>query len=326
MKRIATLLMALVLCLGLTIPVSAAETYDFYDCNYLIIDPDTGDRITGLLECDAAYADENAVVGGEPATIITVKPGSNIFTFPSWFTYEPGELVTDENGTYFSAYGIMGGPAGCVDDLGWEGCSALRMDMIAETIIIVKGKTEATEAAPAQPANPFTDVANDAYYYDAVLWALENKITTGVTATEFQPTATCTRGQVATFLWRAKGCPEPQTTVNPFTDVAASSPFYKAILWAYENGITTGATDTTFNPSGTCSSAHVVTFLWRAEGKPAASGDSALAAANPGAYYTDAVAWADSSDLLSGTGSAFAPNAKSPRADIVTYLYRNLAQ
>ena len=173
--------------------------------------------------------------------------------------------------------------------------------------------------------NPFVDVAKGTYYYDAVLWALENDITRGVTATRFQPSAACTRGQVVTFLWRAKGCPEPETKVNPFRDVSENSAFYKAILWAYENRITTGASASTFNPNGTCSSAHVVTFLWRANGEPAASGSSALASANPGRYYTDAVAWADSTGLLSSTGKAFVPGNLSPRADIVTYLYRDLA-
>ena len=182
---------------------------------------------------------------------------------------------------------------------------------------------ESTQPSISTGNNPFTDVPTGSYYYDAVLWALENGITDGVSADKFQPNATCTRGQVVTFLWRSKGCPEPVIKTNPFTDVKASSPFYKAILWAYENGITTGDTDTTFNPDGTCTSAHVVTFLWRAKGKPFASGASALANTYPNAYYTDAVAWADSDGLLYGTSSAFAPDALSPRADIVTYLYRD---
>lgn len=179
---------------------------------------------------------------------------------------------------------------------------------------------------PAEAGNPFTDVPAGSYYHDAVLWALDKGVTTGVTANQFQPNATCTRGQVVTFLWRAKGSPEPKTKSNPFTDVSASSPFYKAILWAQENGITTGTTATTFNPGGTCTSGHVVTFLWRAEGQPKASGSSALANTYSGQYYTDAVAWADNSGLLSGVGGAFVPGQRSPRANIVTYLYRNLAQ
>ena len=173
--------------------------------------------------------------------------------------------------------------------------------------------------------NPFADVAEGTYYYDAVLWALENDITKGVTATRFQPDAACTRGQVVTFLWRAKGCPEPRTQVNPFRDVSENSTFYKAILWAYENGITTGVSAASFNPNGTCTSGHVVTFLWRAEGQPS-GGDSALADTYSGRYYTDAVAWADSTGLISGIGKVFSPDALSPRADIVTYLYRNLAE
>ncbi len=188
------------------------------------------------------------------------------------------------------------------------------------------GTNSGTRTQSGGSGNPFTDVADGTYYHDAVLWALKNNITTGVTPTQFQPSAVCTRGQVVTFLWRAKGCPEPKAKTNPFTDVVASSPFYKAILWAQENGVTSGTTASTFNPGGTCTSAHVVTFLWRANGKPAASGASALAAANPGEYFTDAVAWADSSGLLSGVGAAFSPSRNSPRADIVTYLYRDLAQ
>lgn len=183
-----------------------------------------------------------------------------------------------------------------------------------------------TPTTPGSTSTPFTDVPAGSYYHDAVLWALENGVTTGVTANQFQPNATCTRGQVVTFLWRAKGCPEPKTKSNPFRDVSPSSPFYKAILWAQENGITTGTDAAHFNPSGTCTSAHVVTFLWRANNRPAASGSSALANTYSGQYYTDAVAWADSTGLLTGTGAAFTPNQKSPRANIVTYLYRDAAQ
>lgn len=172
---------------------------------------------------------------------------------------------------------------------------------------------------------PFSDVSKDSYYYDAVLWTRDNGITGGYNDGTFRPGATCTRGQAVTFLWRAKGCPEPKTTANPFVDVSASSPYYKAILWAAENGITGGTSANTFSPGDTCSAAHVVTFLWRAEGQPSAVGDSALAAGYPGKYYTGAVAWADSRGLLSGTGKAFQPKDPSPRADIVTYLYRELA-
>lgn len=173
--------------------------------------------------------------------------------------------------------------------------------------------------------NPFTDVAENAYYYDAVLWALKSGVTTGVTANQFQPKAACTRGQVVTFLWRAMGSPEPKTTVNPFTDVPSTSAFYKAVLWAYENQITSGDTATTFNPTGTCTNGHVITFLWRAKGEPAAAKSSALAQKYPDAYYTNAIAWADSTGILTGIGAAFNPTVQASRADIVTYLYHDLA-
>lgn len=177
------------------------------------------------------------------------------------------------------------------------------------------GKTTAEETPAPEKTNPFTDVAKDAYYYDAVLWALENNITTGTTATTFSPNATCTRGQVVTFLWRAVGCPEPITTENPFTDVTEKDYFYKPILWAVEHGITTGTSDTTFSPGDTCTSAHVVTFLcrWR-NGKFSTQGGDT--------WYSAAVDWANSQNLLDGMGKAFDPTAPSPRADIVTYIYR----
>ena len=113
---------------------------------------------------------------------------------------------------------------------------------------------------------------------------------------------------------------------NPFTDVAQGAYYYDAVLWALENNITTGVTPTPFNPKGICTSAHVITFLWRANGQPAASGASSLASSYPDQYYTDAISWADSIGLLSGTDSAFIPGQHSPRANIVTYLYNDAAQ
>ena len=170
----------------------------------------------------------------------------------------------------------------------------------------------------------FADVSPNAYYADAVKWAVENGVTKGVSETSFAPDDTCTRGQVATFLWRAKGSPEPATVVNPFTDVDPSSAFYKAILWASENGITSGTSPTTFSPANPCTRAHVITFLWRSRGEPSASGDTPLTDSFPAGYYTNAVKWAESAGLLSGTGETFAPSALCPRADIVEYLYRVL--
>ena len=172
-------------------------------------------------------------------------------------------------------------------------------------------------------SNPFTDVPSGAYYTDAVLWAYQNNITSGTTATTFAPHSTCTRGQVVTFLWRAQGEPEPKTAVNPFQDIKASDYYYKAVLWAYENRITSGTTATAFSPRDTCTNGHVVTFLWRVNGEPSPTGTSILAGQFKNSYYTSALAWADTAGLLKDTGTAFDPNDMSPRANIVTYLYRN---
>ncbi len=118
--------------------------------------------------------------------------------------------------------------------------------------------------APKITVNPFDDVKDGEYYFNPVLWAVENGVTNGVSKDAFGPKNTCTRGQVVTFLWRAAGSPEPESKNNPFTDVKMTDYFYKAVLWAVENGITNGTSDTTFSPGNTCTRAHVVTFLYRA--------------------------------------------------------------
>ena len=121
---------------------------------------------------------------------------------------------------------------------------------------------------PQSAENPFTDVKTGTWYTDAVLWAVEKGITNGLTADTFGPNTVCNRAQVVTFLHRANGAPEPEGTDDPFTDVAAGSFYEKAVLWALENNVTTGASDTTFNPNGQCLRAQVVTFLYRADQLP----------------------------------------------------------
>ncbi len=182
---------------------------------------------------------------------------------------------------------------------------------------------------PYSPAaeNPFTDVPTDKYYHDPVLWAYENGITTGATATTFNPSGNCTRGQIVTFLWRAAGCPEPTSNNNPFTDVDSDDYFYKAVLWAVETGVTTGATKTTFNPKGACNRGQVVTFMWRAQGKPAISStENPFDDVPEEKYYHDAVLWAVESGITNGSSATkFAPNSTCTRGQIVTFLYRGYA-
>ena len=177
-------------------------------------------------------------------------------------------------------------------------------------------------AAPASE-NPFTDVPSGAYYEDAVIWAVKKGITSGTSATTFDPDGNCTRAQAVTFLWRAAGSPEPKSAAMPFTDVPAGSYFEKAVLWAVENGITKGTSDTTFGPDASCTRAQIVTFLWRAGGSPAVSGNSAFSDVATDAYYAAAVAWAEKNGVTGGIGGGlFGSDNTCTRAQIVTFLHR----
>lgn len=169
----------------------------------------------------------------------------------------------------------------------------------------------------------FVDVATGSYYEDAVDWAVENGITKGTDDTHFSPDGICTRAQAVTFLWRAAGSPKPETRAMPFTDVPVGSYYYDAVLWAVENGITKGTSDTTFSPNMTCSRAQIVAFLWRSEKSPAAGTANPFADVKSDAYYADAVLWAVKENITKGTTSTtFSPNAGCTRAQIVTFLYR----
>ncbi|MBQ6947311.1 MAG: S-layer homology domain-containing protein, partial [Clostridia bacterium] len=125
-----------------------------------------------------------------------------------------------------------------------------------------------TAVIPKLGSVSFGDVKKSDYYYTPVQWAIENNITAGASKNSFAPNDPCTRGQIATFLWRAAGCPEPKSSKNPFTDVKKSDYYYKAVLWAVENNITAGATKTTFAPKSACTRSQVAAFLWRAAGSP----------------------------------------------------------
>ena len=165
--------------------------------------------------------------------------------------------------------------------------------------------------------NPFEDVKHDDACHDPVLWAYNYGITTGTSETKFSPEASCTRGQVVTFLWRSVGEPEPMTTDNPFTDVKESDYFYKAVLWAVENEITTGTSATKFSPDTTCSYAHILTFIWRAFGEPGKTGE--------GEWYADAMSWAEKTAMLNGFFTNDSdPMAECPRGAVVTFLYRSV--
>lgn len=168
----------------------------------------------------------------------------------------------------------------------------------------------------------FEDVTVGAYYYDAVDWAVENKITSGTSATTFSPNQTCTRAQAVTFLWNSAGKPEPQGSASTFSDVNSGSYYEKAVKWAVENNITSGTGGGKFSPDSKCTRAQIVTFLWKSAGSQSAGGSS-FSDVSGNAYYNSAVSWAVENNITSGTGSGkFSPNSNCTRAQIVTFLYK----
>ena len=176
----------------------------------------------------------------------------------------------------------------------------------------------------------FNDIKEKDYYFEPVLWAVNQtpQITNGTSVNKYSPNATCTRGQVVTFLWRANGCPEPMNMNNPFKDVQTKDYFYKAVLWAAEKGVTNGMDATHFNPEGACTRAHVVTFLWRADGRPS-YGEyyPFFSDIKPNQYYTNAVIWAVEHWITNGTSdTTFSPDSPCTRAQVVTFLYRDHVQ
>lgn len=169
--------------------------------------------------------------------------------------------------------------------------------------------------------NFFYDVPNDAFFYEAVKWAVKSGVTNGLSDTMFGPYESCTRAQIVTFLWRAAGSPEPKTA-SSFTDVPVSTYYAKAVAWAVENGITNGMTETTFAPNAACTRGQSVTFLHRALGKKVESSAS-FTDVKSDTFYADAINWAVANNVTNGTSNTtFSPNADCTRAEIVTFLYR----
>lgn len=168
------------------------------------------------------------------------------------------------------------------------------------------------------PANHWSHVPID--------WALTHHVTTGTSPSKFSPSKECNRAQAVTFLWRSNGSPEPESVGCPFVDVPVDAYYYKAVLWAVENQITSGTSKTTFSPGKVCTRAQIVTFLWRAAGKPSASGsqeDFPFRDVSASAYYRTAVAWATGKGITNGMSqTAFCPDLPCTRAQIVTFLYR----
>ena len=181
-----------------------------------------------------------------------------------------------------------------------------------------------TPAPGGATQNPFVDVKQGDYYYDAVQWAVGKKITSGTSATTFTPDGICTRAQTVTFLWRSQGSPKAAGAENPFTDVSKDAYYYDAVLWAVAQGITNGTSATTFSPDATVTRGQTAAFLWRVAKQPQVD-----QTANPfvdvtqNAYYYNAVLWAVAKEITNGTSSTtFSPDQGCTRAQIVTFLWR----
>ena len=174
---------------------------------------------------------------------------------------------------------------------------------------------------------PFVDVNSDRFFYEPVVWAVEQKITRGVDATHFAPNANCTRGQVVTFLWRAMGCPEPEGIMTDFVDLNRNRYYFKAVLWAAEQGITLGVDAKHFAPEKTVTRGEFVTFLWRAMGQPTSVAENPFHDVSDNRFYYQAVLWATETEVTNGVEEGrFAPEQNCTRGQVVTFLYRCFAK
>lgn len=290
----------------------------------IIFEVTSVEKKTLLVMDDGAFAD-----GWEPtrATLVSVRPGSTIkatggTTIAPDFSNsdEPGvaAMIGWMDGLNCSMTGqiganILNGPASKTFRDGNEVYRLWTTDRDGDPIFVCLGKETAA-------AGGFTDVKADAYYADAVAWAVDREITTGTSATTFSPNNTCTTAQILTFLWRANGSPAVSGS-NPFSDVSAGAYYYQAALWAREKGLVSGSA---FRGDTPCTRAATVTYLWKLAGQPSA-GASSFTDVPASAGYAQAVAWAVNEGITSGTGDQkFSPDAICTRGQIMTFIYRDM--
>lgn len=191
--------------------------------------------------------------------------------------------------------------------------------IMSNVMIPANSLSTPSQSSTTSTKSVFSDVPPNAYYSDSVQWAVEKGITSGTSSSTFSPNFTCTRAQIITFLWRASGSPEPAGTVS-VGDVNPGDYYYKAVLWAVENGIIQGKT---FSPDSPCTRAMAVEFIWKQSGSPAPDKNVNFTDVASSASYADAVSWALDKGVTSGTsGNMFSPDASCTRAQIVTFLYR----
>ena len=288
---------------------------------------------TRTCECGETETREIAALGHDYEAVVTA-PTCTEGGYTTYTCSRCGDsYVADETAALGHTEEIIPGKAATCTETGLtEGkkCSVCGEILVAQEEIPALGHDfvngECTRCDAVKDAT-FEDVAVGSFFFDPVEWAVEKGITTGATETTFNPNGDLLRAQFVTFLWRAAGEPEPTTTVNPFTDVKTTDFYYKAVLWAVEEGITTGATATTFNPMGVTNRAQAVTFLWRYLDQPAATTGNDFTDVVAGMWYEAPINWAVENGVTNGMGDGtFGINNPCNRAHAVTFMYRALAK
>ena len=307
----------------------AAPVFDAYE-----YDPETGDvtvtvsdnqYLAGVYAVDTEgndLADPVLFTDADPGEThtVTIHVGDQVAFYlgaMDYATNETSELVAIEHEHDWSDWEITVEPTCLTDGERVRTCAICTLE-----------QSEVIPAAPENcPSIDFTDVDRSpkSWSHAPIDWAVTKGITNGTSATTFSPGKACTRAEAVTFLWRAKGCPEPTSELCPFTDVKVDSWYGKAVLWAVEQGITNGTSPTTFSPTLTCTRAQIVTFLWRMEGEPEAASKDSFTDVSASAYYAGAVEWAVDAGVTNGMSpTTFAPNSNCTRAHIVTFLWRDI--
>lgn len=290
-------------------------------------EPDTTKRyITAKINIinDSIASHDHNMTKVEAKEATCAQPGNNEY----WVCSDCKRVFKDKAGTHVSSVS-----AETIDKLNthtwgeWEEDNGKNVKT-RTCSVCNKSESQNLDGSQPDPVEPsgitFTDVTQGVYYFTPVEWAVRTGITSGTSTTTFSPDAACTRAQAVVFLWRAAGSPAPKSSVMPFTDVASDTYYHDAVLWAVENGITSGISATTFGPNATCTRAQIVTFLWRAQGTPSTYGHNPFNDVAENAYYYAPVLWAVENGVTSGTSEVtFSPNANCTRAQIVTFLYRS---
>ena len=288
-----------------------------------------GDTVIGTATFNIVKAKPTISITAEPASLVgggkvtltvTGVPEEGNVTV----TCDNGITVDSENGTYSAV--LPNRTVSYTFTANYDESTNYTAASAKCEVSVIRRYSSSTTVTPEPEPTPddsskYADVPTNAYFADAVKWAVDKSVTNGLSDTTFGPYESCTRAQIVTFLWRAAGSPEPKAA-SSFTDVPASAYYAKAVAWAVENGITNGMTETTFAPNATCTRGQSVTFLYRAL-KGTASGSTNFTDVKSDAFYADAINWAVANNVTNGTSNTtFSPNADCTRAEIVTFLYR----